>query len=123
MRENEGVAARILLDFDADSEKIRNELIGTPGEVGDKERGASHEPFFAAPSSEQGTEALIDYVKREHRMMIGAETAELIQHEITSSEGSTEVEASGRDLVSGLPRRLVLTAEGLRSALGGLGPA
>ena len=27
MRENEGVAARILLDFDADSEKIRNEVI------------------------------------------------------------------------------------------------
>jgi len=25
VRENEGVAARILLDFDADSEKIRNE--------------------------------------------------------------------------------------------------
>jgi hypothetical protein len=38
MRENEGIAARILLDFDADSEKIRNEVIrflsrsgGTPG--------------------------------------------------------------------------------------------
>ena len=28
VRENEGVAARILLDFDADSEKIRNEVIG-----------------------------------------------------------------------------------------------
>jgi ATP-dependent Clp protease ATP-binding subunit ClpC len=28
-RENEGVAARILLDFDADSEKIRNEVIRT----------------------------------------------------------------------------------------------
>jgi ATP-dependent Clp protease ATP-binding subunit ClpA len=27
VRENEGVAARILLDFDADSEKIRNEII------------------------------------------------------------------------------------------------
>ncbi len=27
VRENEGVAARILADFDADSEKIRNEII------------------------------------------------------------------------------------------------
>jgi ATP-dependent Clp protease ATP-binding subunit ClpC len=27
-RENEGVAARILLDFDADAERIRNEVIG-----------------------------------------------------------------------------------------------
>jgi hypothetical protein len=34
IRENEGVAARILLDFDADSEKVRNAVIGmlsTPG--------------------------------------------------------------------------------------------
>ena len=35
VRENEGVAARILLDFDADAEKIRNEIIrmlaGRPG--------------------------------------------------------------------------------------------
>jgi len=29
VRENEGVAARILLDFDADSERIRNEVIRT----------------------------------------------------------------------------------------------
>ena len=28
VRENEGVAARILLDFDADAEKIRNETLG-----------------------------------------------------------------------------------------------
>ncbi|HLF43105.1 MAG TPA: Clp protease N-terminal domain-containing protein, partial [Acidimicrobiia bacterium] len=43
VRENEGVAARILLDFDADSEKIRNEIIrmlsgpgrrGQPGAAG-----------------------------------------------------------------------------------------
>ena len=27
VRENEGVAARILLDFDADSDKIRNDVI------------------------------------------------------------------------------------------------
>jgi ATP-dependent Clp protease ATP-binding subunit ClpA len=32
VRENEGVAARILLDFDADAEKIRNEIIRTPSE-------------------------------------------------------------------------------------------
>jgi ATP-dependent Clp protease ATP-binding subunit ClpC len=49
VRENEGVAARILLDFDADAEKIRNEIIrmlsgpgrrtqgaGTTGEKGQK---------------------------------------------------------------------------------------
>jgi ATP-dependent Clp protease ATP-binding subunit ClpC len=37
VRENEGVAARILLDFDADADKIRNEIIrmlSGPGRVG-----------------------------------------------------------------------------------------
>jgi ATP-dependent Clp protease ATP-binding subunit ClpC len=33
VRENEGVAARILLDFDADAEKIRNEIIVQGGLV------------------------------------------------------------------------------------------
>jgi ATP-dependent Clp protease ATP-binding subunit ClpC len=35
VRENEGAAARILLDFDTDAEKIRNEIIRTlSGELG-----------------------------------------------------------------------------------------
>jgi len=47
VRDNEGVAARILLDFDADPEKIRNEVIrmlsGPSGRRGDPE-GAEWEP-------------------------------------------------------------------------------
>src|ERR1700757_3004387 len=38
-RENEGVAARILLDFDADSEKIRNEVIRMLSGPGSRQRG------------------------------------------------------------------------------------
>ncbi len=42
VRENEGVAARILLDFDADSEKIRNEVIRMlSGPGGRREGGAA----------------------------------------------------------------------------------
>src|ERR671931_252749 len=44
VRENEGVAARILLDFDADSEKIRNEVIrmlSGPGGRRQGQQGAS----------------------------------------------------------------------------------
>ena len=37
--ENEGVAARILLDFDADSEKIRNEVIRMLSGPGSRQRG------------------------------------------------------------------------------------
>ena len=40
VRENEGVAARILLDFDADSEKIRNEVIRMLSGPGSRQRSA-----------------------------------------------------------------------------------
>src|SRR4051812_27487397 len=39
VRENEGVAARILLDFDADSEKIRNEVIRMLSGPGGRRQG------------------------------------------------------------------------------------
>ncbi len=41
VRENEGVAARILLDFDADSEKIRNEVIRMLSGPGGRRQGAA----------------------------------------------------------------------------------
>jgi ATP-dependent Clp protease ATP-binding subunit ClpC len=41
VRENEGVAARILLDFDADAEKIRNEIIRMLSGPGRRQSGAS----------------------------------------------------------------------------------
>src|SRR5260221_575939 len=46
VRENEGVAARILLDFDADPEKIRNEIIrmlSGPGRRTPRDRPAPHQ--------------------------------------------------------------------------------
>src|SRR5689334_23442108 len=48
VRENEGVAARILLDFDADAEKIRNEIIRMLSGPGRRQAGAG-----AAPGSEK----------------------------------------------------------------------
>src|ERR1700754_2626156 len=41
VRENEGVAARILLDFDADSDKIRNEVIRMLSGPGGRRKGSS----------------------------------------------------------------------------------
>ena len=41
VRENEGVAARILLDFDADSEKIRNEVIRMLSGPGGRQRSGA----------------------------------------------------------------------------------
>ena len=58
VRENEGVAARILLDFDADAEKIRNEIIrmlSGPGRrqagAGGRRRARSRSPRSCSTSS------------------------------------------------------------------------
>src|SRR6266581_355971 len=51
VRENEGVAARILLDFDADSEKIRNEVIRMLSGPGGRRQGQGQ---GGGPASQQG---------------------------------------------------------------------
>jgi ATP-dependent Clp protease ATP-binding subunit ClpC len=54
VRENEGVAARILLDFDADSEKIRNEVIRMLSGPGGRRQGSGSGSGAAAGASAQG---------------------------------------------------------------------
>ncbi|HVS09187.1 MAG TPA: Clp protease N-terminal domain-containing protein, partial [Planctomycetota bacterium] len=51
VRENEGVAARILLDFDADAEKIRNEIIRMLSGPGRRQQGGSAAAGEKAKSS------------------------------------------------------------------------
>jgi ATP-dependent Clp protease ATP-binding subunit ClpC len=52
VRENEGVAARILVDFDADSEKIRNEVIRMLSGPGGRRQGAGAGAGSGAVSGE-----------------------------------------------------------------------
>jgi len=54
VRENEGVAARILLDFDADSEKIRNEVIRMLSGPGGRRQGAGQGAGAAGAASGEG---------------------------------------------------------------------
>ncbi|MGH2969483.1 MAG: ATP-dependent Clp protease ATP-binding subunit, partial [Solirubrobacteraceae bacterium] len=54
VRENEGVAARILLDFDADSEKIRNEVIRMLSGPGGRRSGSGQASGAAAGAQGQG---------------------------------------------------------------------
>jgi hypothetical protein len=58
VRENEGVAARILLDFDADSEKIRNEVIRMLSGPGGRRQGAGAR-LLAAPRPGQHPDDLV----------------------------------------------------------------
>jgi rod shape-determining protein MreB and related proteins len=65
-------------------------------------------------------EAIINYVKREYKLMIGQQTAEEVKLEIGSAfplGEEVQAEIRGRDLVSGLPKTVVLTSEEVRHAL------
>ncbi|HEY2007227.1 MAG TPA: Clp protease N-terminal domain-containing protein, partial [Solirubrobacteraceae bacterium] len=65
VRENEGVAARILLDFDADSEKIRNEVIRMLSGPGSRQRGSgSGSQGAAAPGEGKKSSKLLDQFGR-----------------------------------------------------------
>jgi ATP-dependent Clp protease ATP-binding subunit ClpC len=73
VRENEGVAARILLDFDADAEKIRNEIIrmlsgpgrrqgGGGGAQGEKAKSSKLLDQFGRNFTKQAAEGKLDPV-------------------------------------------------------------
>jgi len=73
VRENEGVAARILLDFDADAEKIRNEIIrmlsgpgrrqaGAAGPAGEKSKSSKLLDQFGRNFTKQAQEGKLDPV-------------------------------------------------------------
>jgi ATP-dependent Clp protease ATP-binding subunit ClpC len=73
VRENEGVAARILLDFDADAEKIRNEIIrmlsgpgrrqqGGGGASGEKAKSSKLLDQFGRNFTKQASEGKLDPV-------------------------------------------------------------
>ncbi len=65
-------------------------------------------------------EAVVHYVKRHYNMLIGERTAEEIKIAIGSAypiNSDEAVEVRGRDLVTGLPKNLRLTADEVRQAL------
>ena len=65
-------------------------------------------------------DAIVNYVKRDYKVLIGAQTAEEVKVQIGSAcalEEELQAEIRGRDLVSGLPKTVVLTSEEIRTAL------
>jgi rod shape-determining protein MreB and related proteins len=65
-------------------------------------------------------EAIINWCKREHKLLIGNQTAEEVKEEAGSAAPlghEVEVEIRGRDLASGLPQEVKLTSEEVRKAL------
>ena len=66
-------------------------------------------------------ESLVRYMRRYHNMMIGERTAEEMKQEIGSAwpraRENVEAEIRGRDLVSGLPKNIMVTCEEAHEAM------
>ena len=65
-------------------------------------------------------EAIINHIKREHKLLIGQQTAEEIKLEVGSAYPLMEeaqAEVRGRDMLTGLPKTVVLSSEEVRHAL------
>lgn len=65
-------------------------------------------------------ESIISYVKKEYKLMIGQQTAEELKLEIGSAFALPEEEQAeirGRDLVTGLPKTVVISSEEVREAI------
>lgn len=65
-------------------------------------------------------EAIIRYIRKKHKLMIGERTAEDLKINIGSAfkkDGEVSMEIRGRDLISGLPKNVTVTSEEMREAL------
>ena len=65
-------------------------------------------------------EAIINYIRRKHNLLIGERTAEQIKIEIGSAkpyENETSIEIKGRNQVDGLPKNVIITSEEVRAAM------
>jgi rod shape-determining protein MreB len=65
-------------------------------------------------------EAIINHMKKTYNLMIGEQSAERIKIDIGSAGPTgpeTTLEVRGRDMISGLPRKTIITSEEVREAL------
>lgn len=71
-------------------------------------------------AGDEMTDAIIQYFKRKHNMLIGEKTAEVIKHEVGSAfpvEEDLIIEVKGRDLLEGIPRMIEVSSADIREAL------
>ena len=65
-------------------------------------------------------EAIVSHMKRTYNLMIGEQTSERIKIEIGSAapmDKEITMEVRGRDMISGLPRKTIISSEEVREAL------
>jgi rod shape-determining protein MreB len=65
-------------------------------------------------------EAIVNYIKRDYKLLVGQQTAEEIKLEVGSAwdmKEEVQAEVRGRDMLTGLPKTVVITSEEVRRAL------
>src|ERR1700744_988605 len=65
-------------------------------------------------------EAIINHIKRDYKLLIGQQTAEEIKLEVGSAhplKEEVQAEGRGRDMLTGLPKTVILSSEEVRHAL------
>jgi rod shape-determining protein MreB len=65
-------------------------------------------------------EAILQHIKRRYNLLIGLQTAELIKIEIGNAyklDESKQIDVKGRDLVTGIPKILIIDSEEVREAI------
>jgi rod shape-determining protein MreB len=65
-------------------------------------------------------EAIVNHIKKDYKLLVGQQTAEEIKLEVGSAHPMVEevqAEVRGRDMLTGLPKTVVLTSEEVRRAL------
>lgn len=71
-------------------------------------------------AGDEMNEAIAHYIKRHYNLMIGERTAEDIKKEIGSAypgEKDEKLEVRGRDLLTGLPKTIIITGHEIQEAL------
>lgn len=71
-------------------------------------------------AGDEMTNAILQYFKRNHNILIGERTAEIIKCEVGSAyplHEELEIEVRGRNLLSGIPEQIVVSSVDIREAL------
>jgi rod shape-determining protein MreB len=65
-------------------------------------------------------EAIVNHIKKDYKLLVGQQTAEEIKLEVGSAHPMAEevqAEVRGRDMLTGLPKTVIITSEEIRRAL------
>src|SRR5213596_1413535 len=84
--------------------------------------GGTTEVAVISLGGDEMDEAIISHIKGEYKLLIGQQTAEEIKLEVGSAfdlKEEVQAEVRGRDMLTGLPKTVILSSEEVRRALDG----